>query len=118
VIRSIADRLVLLLDLEASVFSLDGTDAAVVLHAVNRLRDQLTARLDPLEQEHQLAADGSRWWVNVAELAKVDPIAAGRLARAQWSQMSAFRPEAPAPLDSGFVPTETVPTAPPGADAA
>ena len=43
----------------------------------------------------------------LGELGKRDPVAAGRLARAAWDQVAAFRPEAPA-----------VPTATPGREEA
>ena len=46
------------------------------------------------------------WFKALGELAKVDPYEAGRLARAMYDHLSAFRPESPAPLDAGFVPTE------------
>lgn len=78
------------------------------LGAVDLCADDLSAMLAELART---------WWALLEMLAKRDPVAAGRLARVQWDQLSGFRPEAPAPLDDGFTPTEAVPTAAPGGDA-
>jgi len=54
----------------------------------------------------ELAAVPVAWFRALGELAKQDPIEAGRLTAAMYSHLAAYRPESPAPLDSGFVPTE------------
>lgn len=56
-----------------------------------------------------LARVGAAWFAQLDVIAKVDPLEAGRLAAAMYGHLAAHRPESPAPLDSGFVPTETVP---------
>jgi hypothetical protein len=64
--------------------------------------------LDAAELAAELAASGSSWFADLDELAKVDPIEAGRLARAMFGHLSAHRPESPAPLSDGFEPTEAI----------
>lgn len=57
-----------------------------------------------------LAAGAVAWFAALDELAKVNPDEAGRLAAAMYAHLAAYRPESPAPLDSGFLPTEPVRT--------
>ena len=66
--------------------------------AVAKLLEHLTAE--------ELAVVGVAWFGRLAELAKVDPVGADKLAAAMFGHLASYRPESPAPLDSGFEPTE------------
>lgn len=69
--------------------------------AVAKLLGHLTA--------DDLAVVGVAWFGRLAELAKVDPVGAEKLAAAMFGHLASYRPESPAPLDSGFEPTEVEP---------
>lgn len=63
-----------------------------------------------------LSRAAAAWWSALELVAKVSPPLAGDLARGMWCHMAAYRPETPHPLDSGFSPTEAVPTSSPVPD--
>lgn len=51
---------------------------------------------------------GAAWFTQLGELAKANPIGAGGLAAAMYGHLATHRPEGPAPLDHGFLPTEPI----------
>jgi hypothetical protein len=78
-------------------------------------RAELVARVLPECGVGALSRIAAAWWSALDVVAKVSPPLAGDLARGMYCHLAAFRPETPHPLDSGFAPTESVPTRPPRA---
>jgi hypothetical protein len=80
-----------------------------------RIARRLRAELELAEPDPDLMARVGAGWVSALEdLAKHNPAAAaGGLAAGMLAHLRRYRPETPAPLDSGFAPTEQVPTRPP-----
>lgn len=85
----------------------DAVIAARRTYAVGR------AGLTAAELAEDLDARGVEWFADLDRLAKIDPVEAGKRARAMWSHLAAHRPESPAPLSDGFTPTEPPPSGPP-----
>lgn len=54
----------------------------------------------------RLARIGVALFQQLDVIAKSNPQGAGEIAAALYGMLSAYRPESPAPLDAGFVPTE------------
>lgn len=79
-----------------------GTTVALQRRERTDLALELIATLDA----GGLELVGVAWFLRHVEIAKADPVEAGRLAAAMYNHLAAYRPESPAPLDSGFAPTE------------
>lgn len=81
-----------------TIACLDATETVSVINA-------LIADLDST----QLEKIGVSMIARIEAISKVEPIAASMLARALLSTLKHYRPDAVAPLDAGFGPTEAVP---------
>ena len=82
----------------------------VALALVRTLRARL-AELELAQPDPDLLARlGAAWVSAVADVSQTDPAAAGELHRAMLARLRAYRPDVVPPLDTGFVPTEPIPT--------